>query len=103
MLAPFSCPHRLQLQVPRVALCSTDWWFPVRAHAHTAVVCVSAVGSMINLGVVTLLQHPDQLDALKKVSEGSCERHLAAYALPQVVEPIGLQAGSVLHTYRLLS
>jgi hypothetical protein len=29
--------------------------------------CACSVGSMINLGVITLLQHPDQLDALKKV------------------------------------
>jgi hypothetical protein len=28
---------------------------------------LSVVASMINLGVVSLLQHPDQLEALKKV------------------------------------
>jgi cytochrome P450 len=28
---------------------------------------INSVASMINLGVITLLQHPDQLDALKKV------------------------------------
>jgi len=45
-----------------------------RTRHRTVTVCVlslpvmCAVASMINLGVVTLLQHPDQLAALKKVS-----------------------------------
>jgi hypothetical protein len=30
--------------------------------------CCVTVASMINLGVVSLLQHPDQLKALKEVS-----------------------------------